>query len=166
MAAALHDAAFLEHQYLVGHTHGREAVRNDDGNPVARQFAKVLKNFGFRAGIDRRGRLVQHQNIGVAAHERARQSNLLPLAARQFAPVLEPLAKLGVISAGKLFHEFRRQALGGGIAPARLIIESADIAGADIFAHQHLIARKVLKYDADALAQSCFIPIREVEPVE
>ena len=52
MAAAFDDAAFLEHQYLVGHAHRREPMRNDDGDAVAGQLAEVFENLRFGARID------------------------------------------------------------------------------------------------------------------
>ena len=54
----------------------------------------MLEHLGFGTRVHRRRGLVQHQDVGVAAHEGARQGYLLPLAAGQLAAVLEPLAEL------------------------------------------------------------------------
>ena len=63
------------------------------------QVAEVLEDLHLGRGIHRRGRLVEHQDVGVLAHERARERDLLPLPARELAAVLEPLAELRVVAA-------------------------------------------------------------------
>src|SRR5579883_1102056 len=82
VTAALDDAAFLEHQNLVGHAHGREAVRDHDGDALAGELAKMLEHLRLGRRIDRRGRLVEHQDVGLAPHEGAREGDLLPLPTR------------------------------------------------------------------------------------
>ena len=56
--------------------------------------------------------------------------------------------------------------LRGGLAPARLVLEVALVAGADVLAHQHLVAREVLEDHADALAQRALVPLLQIEPFE
>src|SRR5580698_3625987 len=46
VAAALHDAAGLEHQNLIRHAHRGKAVRYDDGDAVLRQFPEMLEDLG------------------------------------------------------------------------------------------------------------------------
>ena len=53
-----------------------------------------------------------------------------------------------------------------GLAPARLVLEVRDVAGADVLADLELVAREVLEDDADAPAQRAGLPVVEVEPVE
>src|SRR3979490_1925538 len=113
----------------------------------------MLEDLRFRAGIDRGGGFIQHQNIGFTAHKGARQRNFLPLTARKLPPVLEPLAELSVIAARELLDEFGGTALGGGTAPGTFVVESAYVACTDVFTHQHLITGEVLKNNADALPQ-------------
>ncbi len=72
MTAALHDPALLEHDDLVRHAHGGKAVRDHDRDAGLGQFAKMLEDLRLGAGIYRGGRLVQHQDVGILAHEGAR----------------------------------------------------------------------------------------------
>jgi hypothetical protein len=166
MVAALHDPAFLQHQDLVGHAHCGEAVRDHDGNAVSGEFAEMLEDFRFRAGIDRGRGFIQHQDVGIAAHEGPGQGDLLPLPARQLAPVLEPLAQLRLIALRELIDEIRRQTLAGCAAPAVLIVEGAHIARADVLADDHLVAREILEDYADALSQRAFIPLFQIQAVK
>ena len=79
---------------LIGHAHRGEAVRDQDGDAFAGELAEVLENLRLRLRIHGRGRFIEHQDVGAAAHEGARQRDLLPLPAGEFAPVLEPFAEL------------------------------------------------------------------------
>jgi len=105
VVAVFDDAAVLDHDDLVGHAHGREAVRDQDHDAILRQGPEVLEDRGFGLGIHRGGRLIQHEDIGLGAHERTREGDLLPLAARQFATIVEPLAELGFVAGGKVLDE-------------------------------------------------------------
>src|SRR3984957_15399578 len=166
MAAAFDDTAFLEYQYLVRHAYRREPMRNDDGDAIARQLAKMLEHFRFSPRVDGRGRLIEDQDVRLVAHEGAGQGDVLPLTARPLAAILEPLAQLGVIARGQVLHEFRRQTLSRGAAPALLIVEGAYVARTDIFADHHLVASEVLEDDADAPAQRGLIPLLQIEPIQ
>src|ERR1035441_400894 len=166
MAAALDDAALFQHQDLIGHAHGGKSMRYDDRDAIARQFPKMLEYLRFRARIDRGGGLIEHQDIRFVAHEGARQRYFLPLSARQFAPVLEPLAELRAVAGRQLLDEFGRQTLHGGAAPTAFILECANVAGTDVLAHQCWIAGKILKYHSDALPQSGFVPLVQGESIE
>ena len=166
MAAVLDDAAFLQHHDLIRHAHRGEAVRDDDGDAVARQFPKMLEHLGFRGGIDGGGGLVEHQNVRFAAHEGARQGDLLPLAAGQFATVLEPLAELGAVSRGQRLDEFGRKPLHRGAAPARLVVERPHVARADVLSDEHLIAGEILEDHADALAQGGLVPLPQIQAIQ
>ena len=47
------------------------------------ELAEALEDRVLRLGVERRGGLVEHQDVGLFAHERARERDLLPLAARE-----------------------------------------------------------------------------------
>src|SRR5580698_8893588 len=93
-------------------------------------------------------------------------SNTSASAAASFAAVLEPLAELRAVAGGERLHEFGREPLHGGAAPARLVFERAHVARADVLADQHLVAGEILEDHADALAQNGLVPILQIEPVE
>src|SRR3546814_1353658 len=79
VGAVLDDAAVLDDDDLVGHAHGREAVRDQDRDAVLRQPAEVLEDRRFGGRVHRRGRFIQHQDVRARTHEGARQGDLLPL---------------------------------------------------------------------------------------
>ncbi len=81
VGAFLDDAAALEHDDAVGHAHGREAVRDDDGRPPLGERPEPLEDRVLGLGVERRGGLVEHEDVGLLAHERARERHLLPLPA-------------------------------------------------------------------------------------
>src|SRR6185437_3928660 len=166
MAAALDDAAVLDHDDLVGHAHGGEAVRDQDGDAATGEFAEVFEDGGFGLRIHRSGGFVQHQDVGARAHEGTGQGDLLPLAAGEFAAVVEPLAELGFEAGWQAVDEVAGHALVAGLAPARLVLEVADIAGTDVFAHAHLVAREILEDHADTLQQGGLVPLAQVGAVE
>ena len=71
----------------VGHPHGAEAVRHQDRDapvrwhrPSRARGGVALEQRVLGLGVERRGRLVEHQQQRVVAHEAARQRELLPLA--------------------------------------------------------------------------------------
>src|SRR4051794_20159307 len=87
MGAALCDDATVEHDDLVGPDHGGEAVRDHErGAPPADAVERVLDLF-LREGVERRGRLVEHQDRR-AFQNRARDGDALLLAARQLQAAL------------------------------------------------------------------------------
>ena len=166
MAAAFDDAAVLDDDDLVGHAHGGEAVRDQDGDAVGGQFAEVLEDRRFRLGVHRGGGLVQHQDVGARAHEGAGQRDLLPLSAGEFAAVAEPFAQLRIESAGQVVDKGRGHAPVGGVLPALAVLEVPDVADADVLAHPHLVAREVLEDHPDPLAQGGLVPFPQVATIE
>src|SRR6185437_9642315 len=166
VAAALPDAAAIEDHYLIGHAHRRKAVRDQDGDALARELAEMLEDLGLRLRVDRRGGLVQHQHVRTRAHEGARQRHLLPLATGKLAALLEPLAELRVISLGQRLDEGACPALGRGIAPALLVLEIALIAGPHVLADAHLVAGEVLEDHSDPLPERSLVEAREILAIE
>src|ERR1700722_10661057 len=166
MAALFDDAATIEYCYLVGHAHGREAVRYQYGDAIARQRAKMFEDLRLRARIHRRGRLVEHQDVRISAHEGARQRDLLPLATGKFLPVLEPFPQLRAVATRQLLDEVRGAALLGRLLPALLVFEVALVAGTDVLAHQHLVAGEILEDHTDARAQRILAPLRQWQPID
>src|SRR5688572_52508 len=91
--AVLDDAAFVEDDDLIGVPHRREAMRDQDRDAVMRQRAEVLEDLRLGLGIHRGRRLVEHEDLGTRAHERACERDALPLAARELLAVVEPTAE-------------------------------------------------------------------------
>ena len=73
-------------------------MRDHDAHAALGQAAEALEDLGLGLGVHRRGRLVEHQDVGVLAHERARERDLLPLADRQLLAAVEPAAELRLVA--------------------------------------------------------------------
>ena len=83
----------------VGAANGRESMGNQQGRLAAREFGKALEDFVFGPRVERRGRLVEDQHVGVA-HRGAGDRDLLPLAAGQFEAGLEAPSDQLVVALG------------------------------------------------------------------
>src|ERR1035438_5470129 len=126
----------------------------------------MLEYFRLGAGIDRSRRLIEHEYVRILAHEGSAKRDLLPLPAGQFAAVLEPSAELGPVTVRQLVDEFRGKPLHRRTAPARLVIEGLLVAGANVLADHHLVARKILENHADAPPQRALVPFAKIHAVE
>ena len=87
MIAALDDAALIQHQNLVRADHGGEAVRDHQRRAPARDFVEARLDFALGLGVERRGRLVEHQDARPFEDD-ARDGDALFLAARKFEAAL------------------------------------------------------------------------------
>ena len=86
MAAALDDLAVFQHQNGVGVADGGEPVGDDKDRPAAHQAVQTPFDELFRAGVNRRGGLVQnqHRRFGNGG---PRNGHQLPLALTQIGTV-------------------------------------------------------------------------------
>ena len=82
VAAGLGDAAFVDHQNAVGVDHAGQAVGEDQRGASPHQAVERLLDDRLVAGVDRRERLVEHQDRRVA-QQRPGDGDALALAARQ-----------------------------------------------------------------------------------
>src|SRR5262249_20787794 len=139
---------------------------DENGDAIAGELAEMLEYLGLRLCVHSGGRLIQHEDIGPGAHEGPRQRDLLPLAAGELAAVAEPFAELRVVSGRQLGDEIACLTLDRGLAPALLVLEESLIASADVLPDLHLVARKILKDDTDALAQRALLPLGKVPAIE
>src|SRR6185369_1072306 len=82
------DLAAVDHDDAVGHAHRAEAVRDEDRGAAGLERLESLEELVLTLGVDRGGGLVQDQELALA-HERAREGEALPFAARE-ADAAEP----------------------------------------------------------------------------
>ena len=94
MAAAFGDAAFVEHDDLIGVDHRREPVRDRDRGAALRHRVQRVEDLGLGAAVERAGRLVEDQDRRIL-EQGPRDRDALLLAARQLEPAL---ADLGFIA--------------------------------------------------------------------
>ena len=87
MGAALDDLALVEHDDLVGADDGREPVRDHQRGAAARDALERVLDFLLGVAVERRGRLVEHQDRR-RFQDRARDGDALLLAAGQFQAAL------------------------------------------------------------------------------
>ena len=141
-------------------------MRNQNRHLGVALRLKVIEDRRLRRRIHGRGRLIEHQDVGVAAHERPRERDLLPLSARQLASTFEPATQLRFVALGHVLDERCGHAGFGGLRPTLGVVNVANIPGTNVFADRELVAAKVLKDDANALAQGFDVPVLQVQPVE
>src|SRR5205085_12335423 len=77
-----------EYEDPVGHPHGREAMRDQDRHSSARELREALEDFVLGARVERGGRLVEDEKLGVA-HISPGQRELLPFAAVEVDSAVE-----------------------------------------------------------------------------
>ena len=87
VAAALHHRAVLQHQDAVGADHAGQPVRQDQRGAPGHQPVERLLDHRLVLGIDRRQRLVQHQDRRVA-QQRPGDRDALALAAGKLRAAL------------------------------------------------------------------------------
>src|SRR5207248_4331981 len=63
MVAAFDDAAGFNDEDLVGVDYGRQAMRDGQGRVPGRYLGEVRLDFALRLGIERRGRLVENEDL-------------------------------------------------------------------------------------------------------
>src|SRR5690606_29025533 len=134
VAAAFDDAALIHDDDEIRAAHRREAVRDQDGDLVPGQRAEVLEDFRFGLGVHGRRRLVEHEELGAAAHEGARERDALPLPARELLAAVEPAPERRLVALRQRLDELVRAAARRGVRPALTVLESLDVAGTDVLA--------------------------------
>jgi hypothetical protein len=80
VGAALEDAAVVDDQDLVGLTHGREPVRDDQAGAALEGGVEGTLDGELGLGVEVRGRLVEDHH-GRSLQQQARDGQPLPLAA-------------------------------------------------------------------------------------
>src|SRR2546427_3252922 len=80
---------FRSHQDAVRHPHRRKAMRDEHRHPPLGELRESQEYLVLGARVERRGGLVENQDLGVA-HVGPPQRDLLPLASRQLDSPVEP----------------------------------------------------------------------------
>ena len=97
--------------------------RADAGEPLEQRVLGL--------GVERRGRLVEHEQQRLVAHEAARERELLPLTERELDAVAPGRAELGVEAARQAAHHVAGAgALDRGVDRGR-IVDARQVADAD-----------------------------------
>jgi hypothetical protein len=81
VVAAFDDTAFVEHDDLVGVDDGRQPVGDDQAGAAGRDRAERRLDRALRQRVERRGRLVEQEDLR-ALQDEARDGDPLALAAR------------------------------------------------------------------------------------
>ena len=150
-------------------------MRDQHAHAVGHELGEAQEHLVLRARIECRGRLIEDQQLRVA-HVGARQRDLLPFAARQVDPLLEPPAKHLPVTRGEARQQGGRKrlvrrvdqldrcvAIGAvvEIAPHRL-----DLAHPDVLVEAHVVPNEILEDHADLATQRCQIVVAKIDPIE
>ena len=127
---------------------------------------QLREDRGLRFGIERRGRLVENPDVGVAIHD-AREREPLPLAARQIVAALEQPADFRVEAVRHLLHQpVAARVLAAPPARARRRPTPPGRPICDVLADRQLVARVVLEQHADAAAQRLGIELAQIDAAD
>ena len=144
MAPLLDEPARIEHQHQVGGLGGREAVGHADRGAAPRRAQQRARQRPLGLRVDGAGRLVEHEQPGLA-ELRACERDQLALADRQ---ALAPLADLGVETVGHAREppvETERHERGLDVGVGRALA-----AEAHVLANRRVEQEAVLRHEADA----------------
>ena len=119
----------------------------------ARRGGVALEQRVLGLGVERGGRLVEHEQQRLVAHEAARQRQLLPLAERDLDAVGPGRPELGLEPGGQaLDTTSSAPARPTAADDRRLVVEPRHVAEADRLAGAELEAEEVLERAGQALA--------------
>src|SRR5437660_2953039 len=159
------DAPVLEHHDPVSHPYRRKPVRDEQGHLLGCQFGKPLEHIVLAACIQRRRRLVQDQNLRIPQIS-ARQSHLLPLAARKIHAAVEAPAQHLLESRGQFPQNIGRHALPGRLLQQFQIVHPLNTPDRDVFPRCHLVTHEVLEDYADFAIQVLQIVLAQVDSIQ
>ena len=129
------------------------------------KLAKALEHLELGARVERRRRLVQDQQLGVA-HVGARDRDLLPLAAGEVDAAAEALAEDLVVAVRQPPDDAVGEApLRRGGDP-RAIESRIDAADGDVLARGQVVAHEILEDDADVPAQRLEVVVAQIVAVQ
>jgi len=98
MGATFDDSSRIKHINVIGHLDSRESMADQNCGPTLGQAPEMSEELIFCPGVERAGRLIEHDDLSIA-HERPRQRYLLPFADAELFAWLEPLAEESVVAA-------------------------------------------------------------------
>ena len=131
-----HQPAAVEQGHPVGVAGGEVEVVGDEqaGQPIAHQLAHQLDDFHLVPDVERRGRLVEHQRVGLL-RQRAGHADPLPLAAGerldQALPSVQASQRSRARRTASILRRHRRQGAEPGI-PAEQDTVSSTVRGTQI----------------------------------
>src|SRR2546426_4137681 len=155
----------LQYQDAVGHPHGGEAVRDQDGHAAVCQLREPQEHLVLRPRVERRGGPVEDQNLPIA-HVSPPQRYLLPLAPRQVDAPVEPPAQHLVVAPLEAGGHRVRQTAPRRLAHPGLVAQRVHLAHADVLFQDEVVAHEVLEDHADVPAQAVQIVLPQVHAVE
>ena len=129
------------------------------------KIGKSLKDLALGSSVERRGRLVQDQQLRVA-QMRARQGDFLPFAAGQVDPAFEAASKELVVYSRQLLDYALGEAFPGCRLNLHWIDWGIDAPHGDIFSDSHVVVHEILKNYADFVPPIFQVVFPKVDAVE
>ncbi len=158
--ALLDQPPLVQHEHVVGALGGGQVVRDDQGRAALHQPVQRPQHPVRRAGVEGRGRLVEHQHRGVA-EQSPRDGDPLGLAAGEPPAALAdagvvPVRQQGDEPVGVRGDGGRPDGLLGGLGPAV----------GDVVADRAVDEQRLLEHDGDVAAQAGPGQVAQVVAVE
>ncbi|ESS36533.1 hypothetical protein P355_2306 [Burkholderia cenocepacia KC-01] len=148
VGAVLDEPAVLHHEDAIGVDDGRQPVRDDEARAMLRDAHQFLLDRALRARVERRRRLVEHDDRR-RLQQRARDRDPLPLAARQ---PYAALADARVVCIGQPLDE--RVELRAARRRDHLAAGRVALAVRDVVRERVVEQDGVLRDDAERVAQA------------
>src|SRR6185503_8334042 len=101
---------------------GAEAMRDQKDAAAGGEAADVLEQLGLRAGVERGGGLVEHEEAGVA-EEGTGERDALPLSAGEVDAAVELLPEPGLVGGGERREVGMRAGLARGPLEPRVVVD-------------------------------------------
>ena len=158
--AVLHRAAALHHDDAVGETERGATVRDEDRGAVLHDLAQGGVDLFLGPRVDRRRRVVEHEDARVGEH-RARDGDALALAARQREPAF---AHERVVAVGERVDE--RRSPGDRRRTAHVVVGGVGPAVRDVVAHAVGEEERVLEHHSDLAPQGIERDVAHVDAVD
>ena len=152
--------AGFEHEDLVGVDHGRKAVRDDQRRAVPRDFGEARLDLALGLRVERRGRLVEDQDLRGLQND-PRDRDALLLAAREFEAAL---ADDRVVSVRQRRDKVVNARVAGGLLD--LGAAGAGPSVGDVVEDRVVEQHRILRHDPDRAAQTVLRDIPDVLAVD
>src|SRR4029077_14479422 len=137
----------MQHGDHVRVANRRDAVRNEDGGPIAHDFTQMIENLVFGVSVHTGKRVIEDQDTRVADNGTRNRRTLLLSARESYAA----LAHQSLILLRETLNISRNA--GGLRRRAHLLIACVHVAEGNVFANSLAEKKSLLRHEADLVPQ-------------
>src|SRR6202021_3026228 len=164
MVAIFGDSSIFKHYDAICHPYSGKSGRDEEGGLSCGKVGKSLKDLKFAARMERRGRLIENQNLRISKVG-AGERDFLPFAARKVHATFKAPAQHLLVIERKSFDNFVGHAFVGSGFQERQVMEGIDPSDRDVFARSHFIAHEILENYANFAVEIFKGVLPEIAPI-